>query len=215
MTDKPTGLLAELLAPCLVFSHDRDLLDTGIAQREWVTLSSAAHDVAQLRAVYTSGSLGVLAVGGVGWGVGSGVATAAKRWPLPTLLVGAALAYLARRYWGTDRAKEQRKGLRTLASDAGRHIVAISEKAESARPLLESAAFVPKTEPPLAAQVARVVAVASTPPTAQEVGDRLGISRQKAAAALRAPHFVRADDRTYLLGVSHAPGLSVIVVPTT
>jgi hypothetical protein len=39
VTDKPTGLLAELLAPCLVFSRDKDLLDPGIAQREWVSLS--------------------------------------------------------------------------------------------------------------------------------------------------------------------------------
>lgn len=59
-TDKPTGLLAELLAPCLVFSRDKDLLDPGIAQREWGTLSSAGQDVAQLQAIYSGGAFGTM-----------------------------------------------------------------------------------------------------------------------------------------------------------
>jgi PIN domain len=115
VNDKPTGLLAELLAPCLVFSRDRDLLDTGIARREWVTLSSAGHDVAQMRAIYTGGMFGTLLVGVTGWEAGSAVVAAAKAAPLPTLLVGGAAAWFFWRFWwNTELGAQQRADARNL-----------------------------------------------------------------------------------------------------
>lgn len=210
ISDKPTGLLAELLAPCLVFSHDGDLVDTGIAEREWVTLSSAGHDVAEMRAVYSGGGLSVAVVGTIGIELGNGAAAACRRWPLPTLLVGAALIYLANRYARSDRARGTWSEFRALASEVGRHVVEISDRSANAQPLLESAAFVPRGVQPLDAKIARIVAIASVPPTAAEVGARVGISRQRAAALLRAPHFVRTDERTYLLGTPGAPPRSVL-----
>lgn len=204
--DKPTGLLAELLAPCLVFSRDKDLLDTGIARRDWVTLSSAGHDVAQLQAIYTGGAFGTLIVGAMGWEVGSGVVAAAKAAPLPTLLVsGAAVWLLWRFWWNTERGAQHRADARILASDAARGLGAAWERADEAERLLEAAAFVPSVEPIALAKVARVVAVAPTPPRAAEVGKRLGVSTQRAASILRSPIFGRSDDGEYVLGRSYSP----------
>jgi len=200
--DKPTGLLA----PCLVFSRDRDLLDTGIAQREWVTLSSAGHDVAQLQAIYSGGAFGTLLVGATGWGAGSGVVRAAKVAPLPTLIVGTTAVWLVWRFWwNTDRGRQHRAGARNLVNDAAEGLGAAWVRADEAERLLEAAAFVPNGEPLALAKVARVVAIAPTPPRASEVGERLGFSTQKAAGLLRAPIFTRTAEATYLLGQSFAP----------
>lgn len=206
VNDKPTGLLAELLAPCLVFSRDRDLLDTGIAQREWVTLSSAGQDIAQLQAIYTGSAFGTLLVGVTGWEIGSGVVAAAKAAPIPTLIVGGAAAFLLWRFWwDTDRGAQQRTGARSLISDAIDGISAVWARADEAERLLEAAAFVPDGELNLVARVARQVAIAPMPLRAAEVGERLQISTQQAAALLRAPIFVRSDDGHYLLGRSYGP----------
>lgn len=206
VNDKPTGLLAELLAPCLVFSRDRDLLDTGIARREWVTLSSAGQDVAQLQAIYTGGMFGTLLVGVTGWEVGSAVVAAAKAFPLPTLLVGGAAAwFLWRFWWNTERGAHQRTEARSLIEDASRGIRAAWERADEAERLLEAAAFVPVREPTPLARVARIVAVAPMPPRAAELAQQLNVATQKAAALLRAPIFVRTDEASYLLGRSYAP----------
>jgi hypothetical protein len=214
VTDKPTGLLAELLAPCLTFSRDKDLLDTGIAQREWVGLSSAGHDVAQLQAIYTGGAFGTLLVGVTGWEAGSAVAAAAKAAPLPTLVVGGAAAWLLwRLWWNTERGVRQRAEARSLIGHAARGIGAAWERADEAERLLEAAAFVPDGEPTLLARVARTVAVAPMPLRAAEVGQRLGLSTQKAAALLRAAIFVRTEESSYLLGRSYAPPTSRPALP--
>lgn len=75
---------------------------------------------------------------------------------------------------------------------------------EDATRLLEGAALIPNYEPPLGAQVARLVACAPFPPRAVEVGDRLGISTQKAASLLRPAIFTRLVDGRYLLGSGYA-----------
>ncbi len=204
-TDKPTGLLAELLAPCLVFSRDKDLLDTGIARREWVTLSSAAQDVAKLQAVYSGGAFGTLLVGIVAWEAGSSVVAAAKAAPLPALVVGGVAIYLLRQYWTSERGGRHRTEARELVGDAGRGLNSVWTRAEEAERLLESAAFVPDGEPNVGAQVARLVAVAPRPLRAADVAERLDISTQKAAAALRAPIFLRSLDGHYVLGATSLP----------
>jgi hypothetical protein len=206
--DKATGLLAELLAPCLVFSRDRDLLDTGIAQREWVTLSSAGHDVAQLQAVLGAGMFGTMAVGVVGWELGKGLLGAAKAATLPTLLVGGLGGWLLWRYWNSERGRGQRTEARSLMGDAAHAVGEIWERAEEAERLLEEAAFVPEAVGALGAQVARVVAIAPYPLKAAEVGARLDISTQQAAALLRAPIFLRSTDARYLLGRSYAAAVT-------
>lgn len=212
--DRPTGLLAELLAPCLVFSRDRDLLDTGIAQREWVTLSSAGHDVAQLQAIYSGGMFGTLLIGVTGWEVGSAVVAAAKSFPLPTLLIGGLAGWcLWRFWWDTERGAQHRAEARSLVKDAALGIGAAWDRADEAERLLEAAAFVPDDESMPLARVARIVAVAPIPPRAAEVGQRLGFSTQKAAALLRAPIFVRTEEASYLLGRSHEPITSGRALP--
>jgi len=213
--DQPTGLLAELLAPCLVFSRDKDLLDTGIAQREWVTLSSAGQDVAELQAIYTGGMFGTMVVGVTGWEVGSAVVAAAKAAPLPTLLVGGAAAWFFWRFWwNTDRGARQRVSARSLIGEAVTGIGAVWARASGAEQLLEAAAFVPDADPTLNARIARQVAIAPTPLKASEVGQRLQVSTQQAAARLRAPIFVRTEDSTYLLGQGYGPVTTRPALPT-
>lgn len=212
-TDKPTGLLAELLAPCLVFSRDKDLLDTGIARREWVTLSSAAQDVAKLQAVYSGGALGTLLVGIVAWEAGSSVVAAAKAAPLPALVVGGVAIYLLRQYWTSDRGGRHRTEARELVGDAGRGLNSVWTRAEEAERLLEAAAFVPDGEPNVGAQLARVVAVAPMSLRAADVAERLDISTQKATAALRAPLFLRSLDGRYALGRNFATEQTVTEQP--
>jgi hypothetical protein len=214
VTDKPTGLLAELLAPCLVFSRDKDLLDPGIARREWVTLSSAGQDVAQLQAIYTGGAFGTMLLGVTGWELGRGVTAAAKAAPLTTLLVGGVAGFLLWRHWNSERGSRQRVEARSLLGDAARGIGAVWSRAAEAEQLLEAAAFVPDSEPTLGTCVARLVAGAPIPLRAAEVGERLGISTQKAASVLRAPIFVRSADARYLLGRSYAAD-SRLLEPST
>lgn len=45
-TDVPTGELAKLIAPCVVFSGDKHLRTPGLAPKEWRTAAKAAVDVA-------------------------------------------------------------------------------------------------------------------------------------------------------------------------
>lgn len=131
---------------------------------------------------------------------------AAKVAPLPTLIVGAAAVWLVWRFWwNTDRGRQQRADARSLMSDAAEGLSAAWVRADEAERLLEAAAFVPDGEPLALAKVARIVAIAPTPPRASEVGERLGFSTQKAAALLRAPIFTRTAEATYLLGQSFAP----------
>ncbi len=45
--DVPTGLLAKLVAPCVVFSEDRHLKKPGLAPKEWREAAASAVDIAE------------------------------------------------------------------------------------------------------------------------------------------------------------------------
>jgi hypothetical protein len=205
--DGPTGLLAELLAPCLVFSRDKDLLNTGIAEREWVELTSKAQSVAELQAITSGGLLGAALTGALIWEGGRVIVAAARSAPTPTVLIGVVTLSLARSYWNSDRGVRRRSEARSLLGDAGRGVGSVWSRADEARRLLEAAAFVPQTDRTDMAQAARVVAVAPTPPRPSEVASRAGISTQKATALLRASAFLRTDEGTYMLGRGYGVAL--------
>ncbi|WP_328750563.1 PIN domain-containing protein [Streptomyces sp. NBC_00285] len=45
--DVPTGVLAKLIAPCVVFSEDRHLKKPGLAPKDWRTAAASAVDIAE------------------------------------------------------------------------------------------------------------------------------------------------------------------------
>jgi hypothetical protein len=199
-SDVPTAVLAELLAPCLVFASDNDLVNLGIARRDWANLLLQARDVTTHRDSVSLTVIGALVLAATGWELGRGVVTAARRWPLPTIIASIVGGYLLHAYWQSQRGVGQRREARSLAADAGRELAAFLDRAVEARMLLERAAFVPDGEPTPLAGVARLVAVAPRSLLPGEIAPRVGFSHQRVTSVLQEPIFERTSEGLYLLG---------------
>jgi hypothetical protein len=203
--DLPTGVLAELLAPCLVFARDNDLVDTGIARRDWTTIVHNAEEAKQLELLFSGGGVLVFLVGALGVEGAKGLIRLARAAPIPTLVGGAAATLLLHSHLASDRGRTQITEAKSLFKDVGSRLSGVIETADRAQSFVRSAAFVLEAEPTELAHAARAVAVAPEPPRAGEVAYELNATTQKAAYVLRHPLFTRTGDGRYLLGRSYAP----------
>jgi hypothetical protein len=202
-TDLQTALLAELLAPCLVFAFDKDLVDTGIARRDWVNVSHSAEEAAQLQLLF-SGGLGTVMFGGfISYETGKAIAAFARASPFGALLATAGTALLGYRYLNSERGRHHRTEAKSLLGDLFDGLSKVVAQADKAKLLVEEAAFVLEVEPTEFAHLARTVAIAPWPLKATDAAERLGVSQQRAASMLRNPVFVRTTDRRYLFGRSY------------
>ena len=199
--DAPTGSLAELLGPCLVFSSDPHLVDVGIASKEWAKLLVGTRDTNMLQVGTSVTSIGTLGVGYSVVEIASALARAARRWPWPAVIFGAACSYFLYAYWQSDRGTRQRRDLRTFAVDTSRELGAFLNQAFEARALLERTAFVPVGDPTPLAGVARVVAAAPRPVRPIDIATRVGYSYQRVTTLLQEPIFERTREGYYFLGV--------------
>jgi hypothetical protein len=204
-TDLPTAVLAELLAPCLVFAADKDLTDTGIARRDWSAIVHNAEEAQQLELLFSGGSVLTLLLGVLGYEGVKGIARLARAAPLPTLIGAILIGLVAHSHLTSDRGHRQISDGKGLAKDIGSRFGEVIDTAMTARAVVRSAAFVLEAEPIDLAHAARAVAVAPSPPRASEVAFEMGVSTQKAAAVLRDGLFTRTTESTYLLGTSYAP----------
>jgi hypothetical protein len=205
-SDFQTAALAQLLAPCLVFSRDKDLIDAGIAQGDWVRLTSSAGDVAQLQAVWSGGTFALLLAGVFAYESGRAILGVARHAPV---LIGAGLgaaAYLLGSHWRSELGSDRRAEARRLFGEAMHGLTTIAMRAAEAETLLESAAFVAEREQDGRARIARAVGVAAVPPSVAEVAAQLGLSTQRTAAYMRSPVFMSTGEGRYLLGRSYALG---------
>jgi hypothetical protein len=199
--DHPTGSLAELLGPCLVFSSDPHLLDSGIARKDWADLLVGARDVSTYQAGTSVTVIGTLLVGSLGAGLGQAALNAGRRWPLPAMLVGLVGGYFLYVYWRSERGVGHRREVRSFAADAGRDISVFLTRAFDASELLERAAFVVEGDPTPLSGVARVVAAAPRPLRPGDIAPRVGYSTQRVTSVLREPIFQRTSEGYYLLGI--------------
>lgn len=198
--DVPTGLLAELLGPCLVFSSDPHLIEVGIARKDWGNLLVQAREVGIYQAGAPITVLGTFVACALGVELGNLVLEAARRWPFPTLLAGLGSGYFLYAYWQSDRGVNHRREARSLAVDLGRGLSEFLVRVEDARALLEGAAFVPEGEPTPLSGVARVVAAAPRPLRPGEIAPSVGFSAQRVTNLLQNPIFHRTSQGHYLLG---------------
>jgi hypothetical protein len=199
--DAPTGSLAELLGPCLVFSSDPHLVEVGIARKDWADLLLRARDVSTYQSGASVTVMGTVVVGYSGVQLGSAIINAVRRWPFPALFVGFVGGYFLYSYWQSERGASHRGEARSFATDAGRELSAFLRRAFDAQELLERAAFVPEGDPTPLAGVARVVAAAPRPLRPGEIAPRVGFSPQRVTALLREPIFHRTDEGYYPLGL--------------
>jgi len=198
--DAPTGSLAELLGPCLVFSSDSHLRDVGIARNDWGNLMANAREVGIYQAGTSGTMIAAVLVIGSCIELGAGIVGAARRYPLPTVVLAAAGAYALYAYVRSDRGVAHRVEARAIAAEAADRVMEFVVRATECEAMLERAAFVPEGEPTQLARVARVVATAPHPVRASAVAQRLGLSTQNAAAVLRHPIFIRTADAHYVVG---------------
>jgi hypothetical protein len=198
--DLPTAVLAELLAPCLVFSKDNDLLDTEIARHDWTTIVHNAEEAKQLEILFGGGGFITLMFGTLGYEGAKGVVRLARAAPLPTLLGAAVLTLIAHSHFTSTRGRQQITDGKSFAKEAGHRLGRVIDAASVAKAFVQEAAFVLEVQPTELGHAARAVAVAPYPPRASEVAYEMNVSTQKAAYLLRNPLFTRLEDGTYALG---------------
>ncbi len=169
-SDLPTVRLSVLLRGAPLLSADADLIDTGFAPDEWLPFALAG------RALGTAGSLGILTVQ-LGTLVGAlSVEAAQKAISAPgragLLAAGAAAAgFLAIRYVGTARVKQQ-------ASDAAREarnvVRLITAQAAEGAELLRSGLHPNSPQTALLEAMAYLLAVSVVPLSPTEIAAALG-----------------------------------------
>lgn len=200
LDDLPTGSLAELLGPCLVFSADRHLLSTGIARRDWGNLMTHALDVGRFQAGQSGTIMVVFLIGALAVEGGSAVAGLARRAPVPALALGGLAGLLLYGYSASDRGGRHRGDIHSVAVQAWDRLGPFLVRVSECEQLLEQAAFIPEGDPSELALVARVVATSPHPRRPSEIAARTSLSTQKATSILASPIFTRTNDGAYILG---------------
>jgi hypothetical protein len=202
--DAPTASLAELLAPCLVFSNDSDLVDSGIAHRNWGEMMVYALEVGNMHAGVTAVLFLVMLSGAGIYGL---TETAFRRLPRSALigLLGAGGAFGAG-YWRSELGVRHRSNLASVVHRVNEKLLPFLQRVNECSDLLEQAAFVPDGQPTDVARVARAVAVAPFPLRPAEISADIGLSTQKVAFLLRDPIFRRSADSHYGLGARAVGG---------
>lgn len=203
-SDLPTVILAELIAPCLIFARDKDLIEIGATRQGWETVVHNAAQAAELQYLLSGGTATVMLTGTLGFEAGATLWRLSKASPVLALLVGIAVGWVGHSYLTSERGRQHLGEARKFAGEASSRLLEAARTAEEAKQLVQHASFIADRPSDEFARAARVVAVAARPPSAAEVGLDIGVSVQKAASLLRSPIFQRIESR-YSLGVSYAP----------
>jgi hypothetical protein len=165
--DVPTGQLAKLLAPSLVFSADKHLRSPGLAPKRWLEAAQAGANLAEAQ----SHNVAVGAVFVVpGWGAYKGVRllsqwTGVSAW----LLAGAALAGLAGFLRPPERRNRAMQALGEFAEMLGPMIQKARELESSGSQGLREVILSPPVRPSLPQRVAIVASRQLNPLLAREI----------------------------------------------
>ncbi len=170
--DVPTGVLAKCIAPCVVFSADKDLRGPGLAPAEWRKVAGAGTDLAAADAALTgSAHLSILA-----WlSVAGLVRGAGRRLGVPSSVVALGFGALAMLYLAdTDRRSTARALAGRALGGVGTVLVDIHTNQETSISGLREAMVTPMLTPGIPHKVAAVLARSSSPQLVPEVQVEIG-----------------------------------------
>jgi hypothetical protein len=173
--DVPTGQLAKLLGPCIVFSEDKHLKKPGLAPLDWRLAAAAAADLAE--AVGVEGAAGNLMMAPVWTAVAVAKAVASRLglspWAIGILATAAAVPV----FMDADRRAATSRGWTRYGAPVLSAILAAREEArlqqQSSTDNLREKMLPGVPSPTLKQQIAIALARATEPLLAREVRDRI------------------------------------------
>jgi len=210
--DVPTGKLAKLIAPCVVFSDDKDLKDPGFAPKRWLDAAEAAVNVAEGFGDQTTtmnvAALPVRAM--VGLITFSGRKVGISPWVLAGVVLGAGALFLKK----PERRKTAAQIAGKIAEGLGNQLaVAMAQEQRGIEGLRDVILPEPMT-PTIRQQVAITLARQNLPLLAAEVHEliqlhfpdepKVGIKKVRAALE-EGTEFVRVERYRWQLGREVAP----------
>lgn len=187
--DLPTARLAVALAPCHGLIQDPDLTDNGFGDPNWLPLTLASANQAEMELVGSTTRLPAVLGIELAKAAGRGYAKL-PQWAQATLL----LAGLAGLYWWERNGKATRHigAARELVGKAVQVIAPLAaqvfERHTEAQVTWETNVIQPGTCPTLSERIARLLAAADQPMTATEMVNRLDLrgSARERGDAIRA-----------------------------
>lgn len=211
--DVPTARLALLCAPCLLVTSDRDLLDHGFGDREWVTGLRAAGELSDLEgAAFISMQL-VSAIAGTAGHAGAAATRAIGRSRLGLGLV-LGLAVMGATDWrpGLEtRARRYGRSASRALSATMRAVDWLETRRAITAKALDALTVAPDEEVRPDAVIGGLLARAARPVAARELSyelarRRYALSNSELRVLLREhPAFVAVRGRGWELGQVHAP----------
>jgi hypothetical protein len=159
--DVPTGILATLLAPCVVFTSDRAFIRAGLAPKQW--LPTARATVAAGEADAGLRSIGMLVVVPT-VGVGAGIQRIGAYFEVPGwLLVFGVAAAGAWYLWDGERRQRVRELVQPYAEKVLEMMANLVEEREAALSVIRNAALSAPGAPTLEQLLARRLATCPEP----------------------------------------------------
>lgn len=217
--DRPTGALAKLVAPCLVFSEDRDLRRPGFAPERWRESAGAAADVAtgDLALQSATAMVGLPAAGAV-YGTR---AVAVKLEVSPWLLGGAFAAVAAALLSDRRRRSRTRSALAAFGSTVLEVLAPMVESQQRGLERLREDMYYAPANPSTKQLVAAAMARSSYPLLPSEISDAIESDRcAPTASEIRTllsaePEFLRPQGERYRweLGRHSAPWTGTLPLP--
>ncbi|MWA02342.1 hypothetical protein F8568_022455 [Actinomadura sp. LD22] len=215
--DVPTGELAKLIAPCVVFSEDRHLRKPGLAPSRWREVARAGVDLqeAESKRDATSRVVALPLIGMMGL-----VKVAARRIEVSPWLLGGSLLAATTLFL---RKPPRRKRVGQYATTFFEALAAEYEQAtqleQRSLRAIRLVMLSPPAEPSLKQQIAIVLARERQPLLAREIHelaqqhfqDPLALSLSEVRAALaNGPEFVQSERNRWSFGRQAAPWQGVL-----
>ncbi len=210
--DVPTGLLAKLIAPCVVFSEDKHLKKPGLAPKEWRKAAAFAVDIAE----GAQGQTVTMNAAALPFRLGTVLLTAAGRklnvspWLLAGLVLGAGVLALQE----PDRRKATAQVAGRIIEGIANQLAVDMMQEQQGIAGLRNVTLPAPSQPTLRQQVAIALARQTQPRLATEVReliyehfpDEPAVSVKKVRAVLDGgSEFVRVQRHRWQLGREAVP----------
>ncbi|WP_028810227.1 hypothetical protein [Streptomyces sp. 351MFTsu5.1] len=210
--DVPTGLLAKLIAPCVVFSEDRHLKKPGLAPKEWRKAAAFAVDIAE----GVEGQTATMTVAALPFRLAAELFTATGRrmGVPPWLLAGIALGGCALLLQKPDRRKVTAEITWQIIEGIANQLAVDQAQEQQGIAGLRDVILAAPSRPTLRQQVAIALARQTQPVLAAEVReliynhfpDEPAVSVQEVRAVLEGgSEFVRVQRYRWQLGREAGP----------
>ncbi|XHM66165.1 hypothetical protein ACE6JH_04885 [Streptomyces nigra] len=167
--DVPTGVLAKLIGPCVVFSDDRHLKNPGFAPKRWIDSAGAAVEVvdASWDQLLTMNTAALPFRGMVGLISYTGRKTGISPWVLGAVVLGVGVLLLQR----PVRRRSVLRAAETVFEMIVNDLIVAMEQEQQGAERLRKVILPPPLEPTLRQRVAIVLARQNEPLLAADVHD--------------------------------------------